>query len=73
MFKDSKSKLLDDSKLMSAEVNKNKGNVIQLSDYDFSHLVENTFQEKLSSSRPIFKSILFLRNQEKSKNNNFYG
>jgi hypothetical protein len=60
-YRDNKSKLLD-----SKEADSNKDKVVTLSNYDFDHLVEDCLAEKLSSSKPIFSSILFLRNQEKS-------
>ncbi len=36
---------------------------VTLSNHDLGHLVESSFGEKLGSGRPIFKSVLFLRNQ----------
>jgi hypothetical protein len=32
-------KMLDDSKIFSTEINKAKGNIIQMTDYDFSNLI----------------------------------
>lgn len=56
--RDSKNKKLDKS-----SIEPRKSNLVHLTNYDFEHLYEGCFNEKLLSSRPIFKSIIYLRNQ----------
>lgn len=62
-----KSRLLD-----SRDLEPPKNNIVTLSHYDFDHLLEGCTNEKLSSSQPIFKAILFLRNQDKT-GRDYYG
>ena len=54
-----------DRKIGDKEKDAQKGTV-SFGKYDFSHLVENSFAEKTPSGRPIFKTILFLRNQSQN-------
>ena len=51
-----------DRKLNEKEKNGEKGTVT-FGNYDFSHLIDQSFGEKTPSGRPIFKTIHYLRNQ----------
>ena len=53
-----------DRKLMEKDKDVNKSTVT-FGNYDFSYLVDNCFGEKTPSGRPIFKTIHYLRNQER--------
>ena len=55
-----------DRKLVDKD--KDKGShkdTVTFGNYDFSHLVENSFGEKTPSGRPIFKTILYMKNQDR--------
>ena len=39
---------------------------LPLGNYDFDHLIKNCLDEQTNSGRPVFKSILFMRNSNKS-------
>lgn len=56
-YKDSRNRLLE-------KEGDPKTDLITLSHYDFDHLIENVYNEKLPSGRPIFKCCAWMRKQD---------